>query len=638
MNWPLISQMVILGVFSLLCQRINAFSRPIVSHHGISSFNRKIYAKLQMNGAMLDPVRVRFAPSPTGMNTCLIMTSIEDHFKIHFHYALFIGSLHVGGARTALFNWLLARKTKGKFLIRVEDTDEARSTRQSEESILNDLKWMNLHWDEGPGIEGPCSPYRQSERKDIYKKFAEQLIAQGNAYRCFCTEEELDKKRAEAEAAGLDPKYDGTWRDADPKEVQRRLDNNEPYTVRFKVPSNKRVFIDDVVRGRVTWDAEAMLGDFIILRSSGMPVYNFCVAVDDATMGITHVIRAEEHLSNTLRQLLILEALKYKPPTYAHCSLILGSDRSKLSKRHGATSVTQFAEQGFLPEAMMNYLANLGWNDGTPKEIYTPQELIEAFDMSRIIKSAAVFDMDKLKWINGQHIRLKSTEEIQPLVIAALKKSINDQPAILSANIPSSEQATLFLNLATKIAQRDMELVSESRHYVGRCLQYDLLSTINNDEHVSEVLNDDLAKIIAALRRDYEAKTLPNGHEPNFADLWKAYVKNLGKELGLKGKNLFHPVRFALTGLMSGPDIGDQIQLLAYSEGVVNPDYRIVSLADRMKILETFNIADAKVTAESAAVRRAEEKKAKEEEAAAAAAAAAIIEPANSEPKVLQEV
>jgi glutamyl-tRNA synthetase len=548
--------------------------------------------------------------------------------------------LHVGGARTALFNWLLARKTKGKFLIRVEDTDEARSTRQSEDSILNDLKWMNLHWDEGPGIEGPCSPYRQSERKAIYKKFAEQLIAQGNAYRCFCTEEELDKKRAEAEAAGLDPKYDGTWRDADPKEVQRRLDNNEPYTVRFRVPGKKVVFIDDVVRGRVTWDAEAMLGDFIILRSSGMPVYNFCVAVDDATMGITHVIRAEEHLSNTLRQLLILEALNYKPPTYAHCSLILGSDRSKLSKRHGATSVTQFAEQGFLPEAMMNYLANLGWNDGTPKEIYTPQELVDAFDMSRIIKSAAVFDMDKLKWINGQHIRLKSLDEIQPLVIAALQKSTNDQPAILPATIASSEQATNFLNLATKIAQRDMELIAESRHFVGRCLQYDLASSVNNDEHVSEVLNDDLAKIITAIRRDYDAKVLPTGHEAGFPELWKTYVKNLGKELALKGKNLFHPVRFAITGLMSGPDIGDQMQLLAYAEGVVNPDYKIVPLVERMKMLASFNIAEAKVTAEAATVRRAEEKKAKEEAAAAATAEAAanVDASASPEPKILQEV
>lgn len=546
----------------------------------------------------------------------------------------------MGGARTALFNWLLAKKTNGKFLIRVEDTDEARSTRQSENSILNDLKWMNLNWDEGPEVGGPCAPYRQSERKPIYKEFAEKLIAQGYAYRCFCTEEELDKKRAEAEAAGIDPKYDGTWRDADPVEIQKKLDNNEPYTVRFKVPSNKVVFIDDIVRGRVTWNAEAMLGDFIILRSNGMPVYNFCVAVDDATMGITHVIRAEEHLSNTLRQLLILEALKYKPPTYAHCSLILGSDRSKLSKRHGATSVTQFSEQGFLPEAMMNYLANLGWNDGTPKEIYTPEELIQAFDMSRIIKSAAVFDMDKLKWINGQHIRMKKPEDIQPLVIDALKKSSDDVSAILPENVASGEKAQLFLSLATKIAQRDMELVADSRQLVGNCLQFDIEKTIAEDSHVTEVLNDDLSKIIQALNRDLDAKVLPIGNEPNFAELWKAYVKNIGKELGLKGKNLFHPMRFAITARMSGPDIGDIMQLIANADGVVNPQYKLVSIPDRVKKLQSFSISDAKVAAEKAKETREIEEKLRQEalaKATAEAAAASETVEVDEESPVLQD-
>lgn len=563
------------------------------------------------------------------------------------------GSLHVGGARTALFNWLLARKTNGKFIIRVEDTDESRSTRASEESILNDLRWMNMSWDEGPVVDGPCAPYRQSERKDIYKKFAEQLIEQGFAYRCFCTEEELDRKRLEAEAAGLDPKYDGTWRDADPAVVQQKIANNEPYTVRFKVPSKKTVFIDDIVRGRVTWDADAMLGDFIILRSSGMPVYNFCVAVDDATMGITHVIRAEEHLSNTLRQLLILEALKYKPPTYAHCSLILGSDRSKLSKRHGATSVTQFSEQGFLPEAMMNYLANLGWNDGTPKEIYTPEELIKAFDMTRIIKSAAVFDMDKLKWINGQHIRLKSLDIIQPLVFEALKKPIIVKqtgevaaPAILQvtddlvSKLESPEGKT-FLNLATKIAQRDMELIAEARIYVGNCLEYDLNQTIKNDEHVAEVLEDfNLERIIQTLQRDYTSGALPVGTEQSYPELFKSYIKSLGKELGLKGKGLFHPVRFALTGRMSGPDIGDQIQLLAFafSSGVINPEYKIVSLANRFEQLKSLNIDEAKVLAAQSSEQRALEKKQREEEQARLNAIAAADAAAEEEVNVSQLV
>lgn len=506
---------------------------------------------------------------------------------IHHNYN--IGSLHVGGARTALFNWLLAKKTGGKFLIRVEDTDEARSTRESEEMILADIEWMKMNWDEGPKIGGPHGPYRQSERKDIYKKFADQLIAEGKAYRCFCSEEELDKKREEAEAKGLDPKYDGTWRDADPAEVQKKLDAGEPYTVRFRVPEGKVVFIDDIVRGRVTWDADASLGDFIILRSSGMPVYNFCVAVDDATMQITHVIRAEEHLTNTLRQMLILEALNYKPPTYAHCSLILGSDRSKLSKRHGATSVKQFSEQGFLPEAMMNYLANLGWNDGTDKEIYSPDELIQAFDLNRIIKSAAVFDMDKLKWINGQHLKAMSIEKITPLIVETLKGG--ETPTFNS----NAELNSKFLAPAVKIAQKDMELIVDARHLIGDCLTYKLDETIANDPHVIEVLENEegLQTIVKTLIRDYDAGTMPKGNEDTFQELWKTYMKNLGKELGLKGKGLFHPVRLCITGRMSGPEIADQLSMLANIDGT-SSSLQITPLASRMERLKNFSISEAK--------------------------------------------
>ena len=525
----------------------------------ISRFNRKNDLKMSMS-----PVRVRFAPSPTG-------------------------SLHVGGARTALFNWLLAKKTGGKFLIRVEDTDEARSTRESEEMILGDIQWMKMNWDEGPNVGGPHGPYRQSERKDIYKKFADQLIAEGKAYRCFCSEEELDKKREEAEAKGLDPKYDGTWRDADPAEVQKKLDAGEPYTVRFRVPEGKVVFIDDIVRGRVTWDADASLGDFIILRSSGMPVYNFCVAVDDATMEITHVIRAEEHLTNTLRQMLILEALNYKPPTYAHCSLILGSDRSKLSKRHGATSVKQFSEQGFLPEAMMNYLANLGWNDGTDKEIYSPEELIKAFDLNRIIKSAAVFDMDKLKWINGQHLKAMSLEQITPLITDTLKSG---ETPVFGANAEFSKE---FLVPAVKIAQKDMELIVDARRLISDSLTYKLDETIANDPHVMEVLENEegLQTIIKTLIRDYDSGTMPKGNEETFQEAWKTYMKNLGKELGLKGKGLFHPVRLCLTGRMSGPEIADQLSMLANANGMPS-SLQIIPLAARVDRLKSFSVAEAK--------------------------------------------
>lgn len=566
---------------------------------------RKIPASRTMfmaKSPSLAPVRVRFAPSPTG-------------------------SLHVGGARTALFNWLLAKKTKGTFIVRVEDTDEARSTRESENMILGDLRWMNMGWDEGPEVEGPYGPYRQSERKEIYKKYADQLIASGKAFRCFCTEEELNKKREAAEAAGLDPKYDGMWRNADPAEIQKKLDNGDPYTVRFQVPEGKIVSIDDVVRGKVTWDADASLGDFIIMRSNGMPVYNFCVAVDDANMQITHVIRAEEHLTNTLRQMLILEALGYRPPTYAHCSLILGQDRSKLSKRHGATSVSQFAEQGFLPQAMMNYLANIGWNDGTPKEIYSPEELIAAFDLSRVIKSAAVFDMDKLRWINGQHLRAIPRIEIEKLVGETLK---GGEIPLLVGESSSADQTstTAFIAKAAGVAQKDMELVIDARKLIGNCLTFNMADTIETDPHVLDVLaeNEICEKVISTLLKDYDAGTFPKGSGETFPDEWKAYMKTLGKELGLKGKPLFHTVRLALTGRMSGPDVGDQLQLLHLANGVVGPLVPIVNLESRINMLRSFSVPENKIKAEAAAIIH---------QAAAAAAQAFFIAAENEKAAAL---
>jgi glutamyl-tRNA synthetase len=525
------------------------------------------------------PVRVRFAPSPTG-------------------------SLHVGGARTALFNWLLAKQTKGKFLVRVEDTDEDRSTRESERSILDDLKWLGLHWDEGPEVEGPYGPYRQSERKPLYKAAADKLLAEGKAYRCFCTEEELEEKRLAAEAAGLDPKYDGTWRDADPQKIEEMLKKGIPYTVRFRVPSGKVVSIDDIVRGKVTWDADASLGDFIIMRSNGMPVYNFCVSVDDAHMKITHVIRAEEHLTNTLRQILLLEAMNSTPPTYAHCSLILGSDRSKLSKRHGATSVKQFSEKGFLATAMLNYLANLGWNDGTPKEIYSPDELIQAFDINRIIKSAAVFDMAKLVWINQQHCRALPVEEVRTIVIKelgrgpdALIDSKKIDPVLNGDHSGESyakkEQIQRFFSMATKIAQRDMDLTIDTNRLVGNCLKYNITACLQQDPTVRELLDDSLLKVIKALIDDFDSNTFPLGTEENFDTLWKEYMKSLGGKLGLKGKHLYHPVRFLLTGRMSGPDVGDQVKLIGLSRGVVCDDYEVSFIADRMNYLRSFSLAGA---------------------------------------------
>lgn len=500
-------------------------------------------------------LRVRFAPSPTG-------------------------ALHVGGARTALYNWLLAKKENGSFLLRVEDTDLARSTRESEEMVLTDLSWLGLQWDEGPDIGGDREPYRQSERGEIYASFANRLLEEGKAYPCFCSEEELEQKRLEAEAESRPPQYDGTWRDADPEEVSRRIAAGEEYTVRFKVPEGSRVVIDDAVRGKVAWDANSTVGDFILLRSNGVPVYNFCVAVDDALMGVTTVIRAEEHLTNTLRQVLILRALGFDVPQYAHCSLILGSDRSKLSKRHGATSVTQFREDGYLPVAMVNYLALLGWNDGTEQEIYTVDELIEAFDINRITKSPAMFDGDKLRYINGQHLRALPDEEIERLVI----------PQWVHSGVFTDvvQPGTRLGHVAVSLVRGALELVNDANQRMIDVLSYPLDHTLEGVEAEELVAEGggfrEFGKIVL---RDYDNGVLPIGFAgEEHPGLWKKWVKAIGKETSRKGKRLFHPLRLALTGSMSGPDVGAILELLHLAEKQnAAPD--MVPLTTRIEKLRT---------------------------------------------------
>ena len=495
--------------------------------------------------------RTRFAPSPTG-------------------------SLHVGGARTALFSWLKARQeTDGRFLVRVEDTDTARSTRESEASVLADLRWLGLLWDEGPEVGGDCGPYRQSERTTdgTYEAMAQKLLESGHAYPCFCTAEELETKRKLAEAAGGNPQYDGTWRDADPEEVKRRMEAGEPYTVRFKVPRGAVVSIDDAVRGEVSWDVASTVGDFILLRSGGMPVYNFCVAVDDAQMGVSTVIRAEEHLTNTVRQVLILEALGYTPPKYAHLSLVLGEDRSKLSKRHGATSVNQFKEEGFLPAAMINYLCNLGWNDGTEQEIYTVEELIDAFSLDRVTKSPAVFDLKKLRWINGQHLRALPTDELAGLVGEHLR----------AAGVSSGGAGSPFARAAAAMVSEKVELVNDAEALVVAALTYPLEETMQTKQ-AAPFVADGLAQVGRAVLDAHRDGSLPDPASEAFAEEWKAWVKGVGKALGRKGKNLFQPLRIALTGRTSGPDIPAQIALLALAPA--EAQVPAVPLEERMAALE----------------------------------------------------
>ena len=462
-------------------------------------------------------------------------------------------------------------------MLRVEDTDTARSTRASEESMKADLRWLGLDWDEGPDVGGPHAPYRQSERSEIYTKYSEQLIAEGKAYPCFTTEAELEEKRAAAEAKGEpNPVYDGTWRNADPEVVAAKIAAGEPYAVRFKVEPASSVSINDLVRGTVTWDAESTVGDFVLMRSSGVPVYNFCVAVDDATMEITHVVRAEEHLTNTLRQGLVLEALGFPMPTYAHASLILGEDRSKLSKRHGATSVDQFKQEGYVREAMINYLAGLGWNDGSDREIYSPEEVTEAFALDRVTKAPSMFDTVKLKWVNGQHIRAMDQSNLASLLA----------PFIQAVTLDSSEAPSeTLVSLCAAMAQDKIELLTDATALLKEVVSYSLPDAIAAPD-AKAFLDDDFGEVALALLALYDAGEVPNGSDlDTFDTQWKAMVKSLGKATGRKGKGLFMPLRLAITGNTSGPDVGVQVKVAHAADGVIAD---VVPLAARMEQLRSW--------------------------------------------------
>jgi glutamyl-tRNA synthetase len=483
--------------------------------------------------------------------------------------------------------------------------------------VIADLTWLGLGWDEGPDTPlAKYGPYRQSERDAVYSKIAARLISDGKAYPCFCTAEELDEMKAAQEAAGATPRYDGTWRDADPGVVAGKIEAGDPHTVRFKVPPGAKVVIDDAVRGIVSWDADATVGDFILLRSSGVPVYNFCVAVDDAAMGITTVIRAEEHLTNTLRQGLILDALGAPRPRYAHCSLILGEDRQKLSKRHGATSCNQFRLDGFLPDAMVNYLALLGWNDGTDNEIFTRDELIEAFDVNRIVKSPSVFDMDKLRWVNSQHLKRMGVEEILHLVEEQLVSM-----DMIRAGSDGGETRD-FVFACTALAKQMLETTRDAATNAKAVLGYDLPHTFDDLPDGSEarmmVARGNFHAIATRILELHDAGTFPaprpddplaafvdaasgaaivedtqvGGEAGSYPQEYKSIMKSMAKEMDVKGKNLFHPVRLALTGEMSGQDVTKQLSLLAMAErdgSVVNVESAdVVPFGARMERLRAF--------------------------------------------------
>lgn len=461
-------------------------------------------------------VRVRFAPSPTG-------------------------HLHIGSARTALFNWLYARQLNGAYVLRIEDTDRQRSTVDFERTIIEDLAWLGLAWDEGPDIGGPHGPYRQTERLTIgrYGEVTQELMAAGHAYECFCSPEELEAERALALAAGWMPKYSGRCRRLSGEEKAKRVGAGPPPVVRFLVPDGRQIVFKDLIRGNMEFSTE-VIGDFIIIRANGVPTYNFAAAVDDFDMKITHVLRGEDHLTNTARQLLVFDALKAQPPAFGHFSMILGADKTKLSKRHGATAVGDYRREGFLPEAVTNYLALLSWSSATGVELFDLLGLTEEFSLERVSRSPAIFDAAKLKWLNGQHIR-----RLQPEALMRLTK-----PFLSSADSEARdafEAAGGRLGRAVEAVQTNLETLADA----DACVRI-FINPVNDREVAARLAGPEATDIAGAFEAALAGRT----------DLTKDEAKDLIsetsgrlKELGLKGKDIFQTMRLALTGESSGPEL-----------------------------------------------------------------------------------
>ncbi len=452
----------------------------------------------------MSDVRLRFAPSPTGY-------------------------LHVGGARTALFNWLLARKESGKFILRIEDTDVARSTQESVDAILEGMRWLGLDWDEGP--------FYQSERFPVYKEFVEKMLAEGNAYKCYCTAEELEARREKAIQEGRKPKYDGTCRGLTADMP------GKPYVVRFKAPHDGITSFDDLIKGQISFNNEE-LDDLIIQRSDGTPTYNFTVVIDDATMGITTVIRGDDHVNNTPRQILLYEALDYPVPKFAHVPMILGADKTRLSKRHGATSVMAYRDMGYLPEAMVNYLVRLGWSHGD-EEIFSLQELIEKFSIEAVGRSAGVFNPDKLLWLNAHYIKTGDPERLAGLLL----------PFLSERGVDASRGPSLPVVVRTlqERARTMVEMADGALFYYRSVFDYD-------PQAAEKFLKPDVVLL-------FEAVLDRLGKLDDFSQVGiEAGLKGICEEQGIKFGQLGPPIRVALCGGTTSPSIFDVIQVLGREE------------------------------------------------------------------------
>jgi nondiscriminating glutamyl-tRNA synthetase len=476
--------------------------------------------------------RVRFAPSPTGY-------------------------LHVGGARTALYNWLFARHLGGAFVLRIEDTDRDRSEARHEAALIEDLEWLGLEWDEGPGVEGPHAPYRQSERLGIYREHTERLLREGQAYRCFCTAEQLEAERTAAAVEHRAQVYSGRCRGIAAAESARRAAAGEPFAVRLRIPDHPLRF-HDLVRGEVEFPQETV-SDPILVRSTGMPVYNYVVTVDDALMEITHVIRGDDHISNTPKQVAICQAFGWKLPEFAHLSTILGGDREKLSKRHGATAVGSFREMGILPEALVNYLALLGWGaEGGTREIFSLEELTREFRLERVTTSPAVFDWEKLHWLNRHYLKqalFRNPADLSAMAVGYMSKAGLMKGAPAAGVMPGTDELE-FTGDLLNVFLPSMSQLDELPAKTAFVFRFDPAAARAIEENRAVLATETAQNVLAAFAAKVRATEGPVTPEQ-----FKVWMNEVKAETGAKGKDLFHPVRIALTGSHSGPEFDKLIPI-----------------------------------------------------------------------------
>ncbi|RKD33810.1 glutamate--tRNA ligase [Thermohalobacter berrensis] len=476
----------------------------------------------------MSEVRVRFAPSPTGY-------------------------LHIGGLRTALYDYLFAKQNGGKYILRIEDTDRSRYVEGAIENLIESLMWAGVEHDEGVFIEngklvqkGEYGPYIQSERLDIYKKYVDELIEKGHAYYCFCSKERLDKVRENQKKKGLIPKYDGYCRNISIEEAKKRIEAGEKYTVRLKLPTNKDITFTDLIRGKITINTKD-IDDQVLLKSDGFPTYHLAVVVDDHLMKITHIVRGEEWLPSTPKHVYLYEAFGWEQPVYVHLPTVLNKDKKKLSKRHGDVSVGDFRKKGYLPEALVNYLALVGWSPESNKEIFSMDELIKEFSFDRVSNTGGVFDQGKLNWINGQYIRKSTVDRITKLAI----------PHLIEAGYITEEDVENRYEWIKTMVSTVQESLSYVAEIVDKVDIYFKDEIDLSDEKVRKVLSgEQVPQLLEAFKEEL------NNIEEIDDEFAKKVFKNIQKKTKIRGKSLYMPIRAMLTGQLHGPEMGDILKVL----------------------------------------------------------------------------